>query len=294
MKHFKELAEAGGEVLAYFPSFFALLNPRLNFRNHQKLVIIDGKIGYIGGFNVGKEYVGLDKRFGFWRDMHLRIEGNAVHSLQSHFLFDWHQADNSEYNEYSKEYYPLNSVKNITPIQIVSSGPDTDYEAVKENYIRLIMSARKYIYIQTPYFIPDNAFLTAIQIAAASGVKVKIMTPAKPDHIFIYGANSYYLGQLLEHGATVLRYTKGFLHSKMMVIDDEVCTIGTTNLDNRSFSLNFEINAVIYDEKNARSCRILFEEDEQSCFEMTSSIYDERPLWTKMREAFSRLISPIL
>ena len=294
IKHFKQLLDAGGEVQAYFPSLFALLNPRINFRNHRKLVIIDGVIGYIGGFNVGKEYAGLDEKVGFWRDLHVRIVGNAVHSLQAHFLFDWHQAANTEYNEYDDAYYPQANVQNITPIQIVSSGPDTDYESIKESYIRMIMSARKYIYIQTPYFVPDAAFLTAIQIAAASGVEVKVMTPAKPDHMFIYGANSYYTGELMEHGGTALRYTKGFLHSKMMVIDDEICTIGTTNIDIRSFSLNFEINAVIYDEQVAKQCRAIFEEDEQYAFEMTTERYEKRPLWTKIREAFSRLISPIL
>lgn len=292
--HLRLLTEAGGQAVAFFSSLFKILNPRVNFRNHRKLVIIDGKVGYIGGFNVGNEYIGLDKKFGFWRDTHLRIEGHSVYSMQAHFLFDWHQARNEEFQSGDEKYFPSFELMNTTPVQIVSSGPDSDFESIKNSYIRMILSAKRYVYIQSPYFVPDEAFLHAVQIAASSGVDVRVMTPENTDHPFIYGANSAYNGDLLEQGGRVFRYTKGFLHAKMLVIDDEVATVGTANIDVRSFSLNFEINALIYDADFAIQCRQLFEQDQQDSFEMTKELFEQRSSWTKVREAVSRLISPIL
>lgn len=293
-KDFHELIAAGGEVEAFFSSYFKLLNPRINFRNHRKLVIIDGRIGYIGGFNVGDEYISLGKA-GYWRDTHLRIEGHSVYSMQAHFLFDWHQARNESFTAHNEEkYFPKFNMDATTPVQVVSSGPDTDFESIKDSYIRMILSAKKYVYIESPYFVPDEAFFSALTIASASGVDVRVITPAVPDHPFIYGANSAYGGSLLEHGGRVFRYEKGFLHAKMMVVDDELVTIGTTNIDVRSFSLNFEINAIIFDADFAILCRQAFEQDEAASFELTRERYDARPLWTKVREAVSRLLSPIL
>lgn len=294
VRDFQELIDAGGEVCAFFPAFLSMINPRLNCRNHRKVVVIDGEIGYIGGFNIGKEYAGLDEGFGFWRDLHVRIKGEAVHHLQLHFLFDWYQAMNIHYVEMHSAYFPESKVENVLPIQIVSSGPDTEFESIKESYIRLIMSAKKYIYIQTPYFIPDDAFLKSLQIVASSGIDVRVMTPAKPDHPFIYGGNSAFGGDLLKYGGRIFRYEKGFLHTKMMVIDDEICTIGTTNLDIRSFSLNFELNGIFFDREMAITCRELYLEDEGHSFEMTKERYAKRRKWTKVREGFSRLIAPIL
>ncbi|MGN7477396.1 cardiolipin synthase [Solibacillus silvestris] len=293
-KDFQQLIDAGGQVEAFFSSYLKLLNPRINFRNHRKLVIIDSRLGYIGGFNIGNEYACLDEKIGYWRDTHLRIEGNSVYNMQAHFLFDWHQARNEEFKAVDQKYFPSFTVDSDTPVQIVSSGPDTNFESIKNSYIRMILSAQKYVYIQSPYFVPDEAFLHAVQIAASSGVDVRIMTPENTDHPFVYGANSAYGGDLLEHGGRVFRYKKGFLHAKMLVIDDEVATIGTANIDVRSFSLNFEINAIVYDEKIAVNCRKLFEVDEKDSFELTKELYEQRNTWTKIRESVSRLLSPIL
>ena len=293
-KHFKELTDHGGQVQAYFPSLFKLLNPRVNYRNHRKLAIIDGSTGYIGGFNVGNEYLGLDKKFNYWRDTHLKVVGTAVHSMQAHFLFDWEQAAGEPPRRQIEHYYPAIETTGTTPIQVVSSGPDTDHESIKKSYLRMIMSAKKYVYIQSPYFIPDEPFLEAVEIAAASGVDVRVMTPAKPDHMFVYGGNSAYGGDVLEAGGRVFRYSKGFIHAKMLLIDDEIVSIGTANIDVRSFSLNFEITALIFEEEFTKKCRALFEHDQEDSFEITEEIYENRPIWTKIREAFSRLISPIL
>ncbi|MBH9787448.1 cardiolipin synthase, partial [Clostridioides difficile] len=184
-------------------SILPLLNPRLNFRNHRKIVVIDGRIGYIGGFNVGDEYLGLQKKFGYWRDTHLRIEGSAVHPLQTRFLLDWNQASAQQKMGYSDRYFPAIPQKGDVGLQIVSSGPDSDWEQIKIGYLKLINMAQKYIYIQTPYFIPDVSFLDAIKIATLSGIDVRIMIPNKPDHMFVYWATYSYVGQLLRAGAKV-------------------------------------------------------------------------------------------
>lgn len=293
-KHFQKLLEAGGEVEVFFPSILPLVNPRLNFRNHRKIVVIDGRIGYIGGFNVGDEYLGLKSKFGYWRDTHLRIEGSAVHPLQTRFLLDWNEASSKNKVNYSEVYFPAIPQKGNVPLQIVSSGPDTDFPVIKHAYIKMIMNAKKYIYIQSPYFIPDDAFLEALRIAALSGIDVRLMIPNKPDHMFVYWATYSYVGQLLAVGAKIYIYERGFIHAKMIVVDDEVSTVGTANIDVRSFSLNFEVNAFIYDRSISHELAEIFEKDIMDSTELTFSIYNNRSNIIKFKEAFSRLLSPIL
>ncbi|WP_431030552.1 cardiolipin synthase [Lysinibacillus sp. LZ02] len=293
-RHFKELTEVGGEVEIFFPSIFPLINPRLNFRNHRKIVVIDGRIGYIGGFNVGDEYLGLKSRFGYWRDTHMRVEGSSVHPLQTRFLLDWNQATVHYCINYSERYFPAIPKKGDIAIQIVSSGPDTEYATIKNSYIKMIMSAKKYIYIQSPYFIPDDAFLDALKIASLSGIDVRIMIPNKPDHPFVYWATYSYAGQLLNTGAKIYHYDKGFIHAKMIVVDDAISTVGTANIDVRSFSLNFEINAFIYNHAISHNLAEIFEKDILDCTELTMETYENRPLRVKFKESISRLLSPIL
>lgn len=292
-RHFKELTDLGVEVEVFFPSILPLINPRLNFRNHRKIVVIDGRIGYIGGFNVGDEYLGLNKKFGYWRDTHLRIEGSSVHPLQTRFLLDWNQASNNNIN-YSEHYFPAIPKKGDVSMQIVSSGPDTDWPAIKNGYLKLLMSAKRYIYVQTPYFIPDSSFLNAIEIAALSGIDVRIMIPNKPDHMFVYWATYSYVGQLLLAGAKVYIYDKGFIHAKMIVIDDEASTVGTANIDVRSFSLNFEVNAFIYDKSISHELAEIFEKDILDSTELTLEMYENRSFLIKFKESISRLLTPIL
>ncbi|MBD8026500.1 cardiolipin synthase [Ureibacillus sp. Re31] len=292
-RHFKELFELGGEVEVFFPSILPLINPRLNFRNHRKIVIIDGRVGYIGGFNVGDEYLGLNKKFGYWRDTHLRIEGSSVHPLQTRFLLDWNQASHNNI-VYSERYFPAIPKKGDVAMQIVSSGPDTEWPAIKNGYLKMLMSAKRYIYIQTPYFIPDNSFLNAIEIAALSGIDVRIMIPNKPDHMFVYWATYSYVGKLLRAGAKVFIYEKGFIHAKMIVIDDEISTVGTANIDVRSFSLNFEVNAFIYNRPISHEIAEIFEKDILDCTELTIEKYENRSNIIKFKESISRLLSPIL
>lgn len=294
VKHLKELTDNGGEAATFFPAILPLINPRLNYRNHRKIVVIDGRIGYVGGFNVGDEYLGLNKNFGYWRDTHLRIEGSAVHPLQTRFLLDWNQARTSSEVQYHDRYFPAIPRKGSVGMQIVSSGPDAEWEQIKDGYLKMIFIAKEYIYIQTPYFIPDVSFLDALRIACLSGVDVRIMIPNKPDHMFVYWATFSNLGSLLKAGARVYIYENGFMHAKQIVVDDELSTVGTANIDERSFRLNFEINAFIYDREKSHELAELFEQDIQLSTELTYEMYLNRSRSIKIKESISRLLSPIL
>ncbi|MCG7336772.1 cardiolipin synthase [Sporosarcina sp. ACRSM] len=293
-RHLKELVAHGGEVEAFFPATLPLINPRLNYRNHRKIVVIDGRIGYVGGFNVGDEYLGLNRRFGYWRDTHLRIEGSSVHPLQTRFILDWNQASEKNDIEYAERYFPIIPRKGSVGVQIVSSGPDEQWEQIKDGYLKMIFIAKKYIYIQTPYFIPDVSFLDALRIACLSGIDVRIMIPNKPDHMFVYWATYSNVGLLLKAGAKVYIYENGFLHTKQIVVDDELSTVGTANIDVRSFKLNFEINAFIYDRETSHELAELFEQDMLLSTELTYDMYLERTRMIKIKESISRLLSPIL
>lgn len=291
---FKELVEAGGKVEVFFPSKFRLINLRLNYRNHRKLVIIDGIIGYTGGFNVGDEYLGKDKQFGYWRDTHLRIQGTAVSTLQARFIMDWNEASRYHDITFVPEHFPEPEGKDHIGMQIVTSGPDAEIEHIKNGYIKMISAAKKSIIIQTPYFIPDASMLDAVRIACLSGIDVRIMIPNKPDHMFVYWATTSYVGELIKVGAKIYIYDNGFLHTKMIVVDKKMATIGTANFDVRSFRLNFEINAFIYDSKIALELTDAFEKDMQLSAEMTAEHYRQRSLWIRFKESISRLLSPIL
>ena len=179
-------------------------------------------------------------------------------------------------------------------MQIVSSGPDSEWEQIKDGYLKMIFIAKKYIYIQTPYFIPDISFLDALRIACLSGVDVRIMIPNKPDHMFVYWATYSNVGKLLKAGAKVYIYENGFLHTKQIVVDDELSTVGTANIDVRSFKLNFEVNAFIYDREKSHELAELFEQDMQLSTELTYEMYLERSRFIKIKESISRLLSPIL
>lgn len=287
------LREAGCEVVPFFPSKLPLFNPRINYRNHRKLVTIDGEIGYIGGFNIGDEYLGLNPRFGYWRDTHLRITGTSVNNIQSRFLLDWNQAAKNKVA--FKDYFVTHQIKNNgVGIQIVSSGPDSEWEQIKNGYIKMILAAKKYVYIQTPYFIPDDSLVNALKIAALSGVDVRIMIPDKPDHPFVYWATHSYVGDMLSAGAKVFKYENGFLHAKMVVVDDQIASVGTANMDVRSFRLNFEVNAFIYHAETARKLAAIFHTDAEKSSEMTRLGYRRRPLIIRFKESVSRLLSPVL
>lgn len=238
------------QTAEFFPAILRRLQLRINYRNHRKIVVIDNKVAYVGGFNVGKEYIDLDERFGHWRDTHLRIRGSAVLSLQARFVLDWNYAARENLFLQPELFRGIEAgTRDFCDLQIISSGPDKTTQQIHDNYLRLINKAQKSIYIQTPYFIPDEAILNALMIAVKSGIEVNIMIPCMPDHPFVYWATYSYLGDMVMAGANCYTYNNGFLHSKGMIVDDRVLCYGTANMDIRSFALNFEVNAVIYDEK---------------------------------------------
>lgn len=291
---FQKLESYGGETQAAFSSRIHLLNIRLNYRNHRKIAVIDGNVGYVGGFNVGDDYVGEYENMGYWRDTHLRIRGNAVHQLQERFIIDWNASKKVELISYAPDYFPIIETIGNKEIQIVSSGPDTELQAIKKGFIKMISVAKEYIYIQSPYFIPDDALKEALEMALLSGVKVKLMIPNKPDHPFIYQATLSYAEELLLQGGEVHIYDEGFLHAKTIVIDDEIVSVGTANFDIRSFKLNFEVNAFMYDEELAIEQRKYYEEDAAGSYLLTEQIIAEYSLWDRFKQQFSRLLSPIL
>lgn len=279
---------------AFFPSRIPYVNLKVNYRNHRKLVIIDGKVGYIGGFNIGDEYLGLNKNFGEWRDTHLKVVGGAVLQMQAQFLMDWNLASSGRL-ELSETYFPETvERKGNIGMQLVASGPDTEYQEIKNAYIKMIYSAKESICLQTPYFVPDESLMTALRIAALSGVNVRIMLPSKPDHFFVYWATHSYLGEMLASGVQIFLYERGFLHAKTLVVDSKIASVGTTNLDIRSFKLNFEMNAFIYDTKTATQLMTIFEGDVTYSRQLTVEDYANRPLFNRFRESISRLLSPIL
>jgi cardiolipin synthase A/B len=288
----RKLIEAGVEIEAFFPSFIPKINLKLNHRNHRKLAIIDGQVGYIGGFNIGDEYLGEDQKFGYWRDTHLRITGEAVRAMQTRFILDWNQASRHDI-EYEDRYYLSEPVGNVG-MQIVSSGPDSEWEQIKHGYIKMILSAKKYVYIQTPYFIPDESLADALKVAVLSGVDVRIMIPNKPDHPFVYWATYSNVGELIKAGAQVYIYQNGFLHAKTIVVDDKIASVGTANIDVRSFRLNFEVNAFLYDQNTAGVLKEKFEEDILLSTQLSHNLYLQRSNWIRFKESISRLISPIL
>ncbi|MEG0829658.1 MAG: cardiolipin synthase [Anaerovoracaceae bacterium] len=284
---------AGGKRAYFFPPKLKVINLKFNYRNHRKLAIVDGKIGYIGGFNIAKEYLGKKKKFGNWRDTHIRLMGGCVQDINARFLLDWRFASREKV-ALSQAYYSGMIEAGHTGIQIVSCGPDTPREEVKRAYMKMITSAEKNIYLQTPYFVPDASILESLKMAAQSGVDVRLMIPCMPDHVFVYWATYSYVGELINSGGRVFIYDDGFLHAKTLVVDTEVASIGSANFDRRSFSLNFESNALIYDQDEAAKLEKIFEEDMESCHELTKNLYDNRSWAIRTKEAFARLISDIL
>lgn len=294
MAKFKKFKSLGGEVEAFFASKLPIINFRMNNRNHRKIIIIDGQVGYVGGFNIGDDYLGLGK-LGYWRDTHFRIAGDAVDGLQTRFMMDWNSQAHRPQFEYNDKYFPKKHVQDgHVPMQIVASSPAEDWHQIEFGYTKMIMKAKKSIYIQTPYFIPDNSYINALKMAAATGIEVHLMIPCKPDHPFVYWATFANAAQLLESGVHIYTYENGFLHSKVCLIDDEVVSVGSANMDYRSFELNFEVNAFVYDKEIAKKIKQAYKEDIEKSKELTVESYRNRSLTIKIKEDLAKLISPIL
>ena len=288
---FKELKDSGGEVYSFFPSFFKLINRNINYRNHRKMIIIDGYTAYIGGSNIGGEYLGKNKITNPWTDCNIKFKGTAAMHLNIRFLQDFNFAC-------KKIAEPIPAIvqsgnKNILPVQILSDGPDTIEGSIEQAYIKAIYNAKKKVYIQTPYLILDRAFLLALVTAVKSGIDVKVMLPSVPDKKIVYYATLSYAADLIKEGVKVYA-REGFLHSKTLVVDDEICSIGSFNIDIRSFFLQFEITAFIYDKKTVSEMCAVFENDMQKCTELDNNYLINRPISQKFKEKITRLFTPIM
>ena len=296
-KFFKELTDAGGQVAGFFERKIPVLNIRVNYnknyRDHRKIVVIDGTTGFVGGFNIGDEYLGKGP-LGYWRDTHLKLNGYAVGMLQVRFFQDWSFAA-KEVLDAEPKYFPKEQdVTGDSAVQIVSCGPDTQWEPIKKGFIALINSATETIYIQSPYFVLDESVMEALKIAALTGVDVRVMIPCKPDHPFVYWTSYANVGELLAVGARAYTYDNGFIHSKTVVVDGLASSVGTANWDVRSFRLNFETNAFIYDQEIAAVLKTAFENDIKKSTEITKQMYTERSTKIRIKESISRLFSAAL
>ncbi len=303
-KRIKQLEKAGIKVKTFFPShfpFFRFGNLRANYRDHRKMCIIDSLILYTGGFNIGNEYIGKGK-LGNWRDTGARINGEIAVDADREFYISWnfvHKGVNlrdidrqlrSKVNniEERKEKFHINAM------QIVSSGPNYQTRTIRDCFMNLIMSAKRSIYIETPYFVPDDLLLDCLRIAIMSGVEVKIIVPYVGDHPFVYWANQGFIVELLEMGAEVYRYTDGFFHSKLIIIDNEVASFGSANFDYRSLYQNFEINFNVYDLELVGHLRQIFFEDISKSVSLDYKVMKERNVSEKIKESICRLISPVI
>jgi cardiolipin synthase A/B len=296
---YRKLTAQGARVSGFYRALFPSVGLRLNYRNHRKIAVIDGTVGFLGGFNIGEEYLGLGP-LGPWRDTAIRIRGAAVRSLQLRFVLDWNYATGEGLTLGTSYFEGYSTGASTSPkigsasIQIVSGGPDTTWNPPREEYVKIVSSAKRTCYLQTPYFIPDVSVMTALRIAALSGVDVRIMVPRKVDQPFVHWASLSNVGDLLEAGVRAFAYNDGFLHAKTVTIDDCVTSVGTANWDLRSFKWNFETNAVIYDRPFAKKYRRIFEEDMQRCTEITKESYAARTRATRFKESTCRLFSGVL
>ncbi|MGI5964261.1 MAG: cardiolipin synthase [Candidatus Methanomethylophilaceae archaeon] len=289
-ENIKRFVEAGGGFSLFHSLATCLLSPRKNNRNHRKIMVIDGKIGWIGGFNIGMEYVG-DGPLGYWRDTGARIVGPAVLSMQIRFLTDWRYAVKEDITTEKRFYNPESDPGDI-PVQIISGGPDMLANSpIRAQYLMMFSRCKKTLYIHTPYLIPDDATMAMLKISAISGVDVRIIIPDKPDHPFVYWVNLYYANQLMESGVRVYHYNNGFLHSKAIVADSFYCSIGSANVDERSMNLNFETNAMIYSKELGEMLTEAFLKDLEKSTEYSMEKYKNKKLRESVKVSICRLAS---
>lgn len=293
-KNIEKLKNCGVEIYAYMPVFFSRLAHKANYRNHRKIVVIDNKVGFLGGINISENYINSSEKKMYWRDTHLMLKGQAVIDLQYEFLSDWFFVSKQEidFKEFPYEKYP--DIIQQIPTCILGSDFESNQQNIMEAFFGLITSAKKEILITTPYFLPNETILNAIKIVAKSGVKIKLIVPKKPDIKTSYYASQTYFKKLMESGVEIYYYNKGMIHAKTMVIDGYICTIGSTNMDYRSFNLNAEINAFIMDEATAKELKTHFEMDLKDCYKLELEALNNRKWYTLITCSLARLIAPIL
>ncbi|ANE48903.1 cardiolipin synthase [Paenibacillus swuensis] len=291
-KFLKPLKDAGIEQHFFLPPMVAFFDKRVNYRNHRKIVVVDGLTGFLGGINIGDEHLGANEILGFWRDTHLRVTGDAVYFLQHTFLTDW--AFVSKRKITHLEYFPKHGCVGKEQVQIISSGPDVQWDSILEMIFGAITVAKKRIWIASPYFIPDDSIYMALKTAAVSGLDVRLVLPGIPDSRLVELAAMSYLEELMQAGVRVFSYQKGFIHAKIMVIDNMLATVGTANMDMRSFFSNFELNAVMFDKKSIRRIEEDFQQDLKDSKELDLKEFSMRSRMQRSKEVLARLLSPLL
>lgn len=292
---FKLYIKSGGEVARFFPSMFGLsfLNTKLNYRNHRKIIIIDGELAYMGGFNFKNDHFNMDKNLYPFKDTNIKITGKLVDNLQMIFLSDWYYVTKKKLDKDLSIYFSKH-IKGESFGQIVATGPnDSSRHEIKEMYLKLIGIAKKHIVLQTPYFVPSNEVFEVLKVALMSGVKVDIMVPYKADKILSHGVTMYYCYLLCKYGANIHLY-KNFIHSKTLFVDDKFLSIGSCNFDMRSFNLNFEVNAFFYDEIVGNIFKNIYNIDVSTCENLDRHEFLSRYKISKLKQAFFRLISPLI
>lgn len=291
-KFFRRMKEGGVDVHPFFKVTFPQLANRINWRNHRKIVVIDNRIGYIGGMNIADRYFKDHTETGVWRDTHFRLEGDIVESLLYSFIVDWNFLKKE--TELIREHCLPNNIRNQCGIQLVTSGPTGYWDNLALTFLKAISSATRSIYIQTPYFLPTDALLHSLEAAALAKIDVRIMIPRKTDSRLLQYASFSYVTQCIKSGIKVYLYDPGMLHSKMMIIDEEIVTAGSTNFDFRSFENNFECNIMVYDRDFNSKMREIFFRDLEDCIKVQLSRWKTRPVMHRMLESMIRLFSPIL
>lgn len=292
-KYKNELKDAGVHIYPFMRVTFPTFTSKINYRNHRKIIVVDGKVGFMGGINIADRYIdgGI---FGYWRDTHLRIEGEAVQMLQIIFLVDWYFVSKEILLRQRKRYFPGHFVDSKHLLQIATSGPDSDWASIMQAYFAAINNAKHHIYINTPYFTPNESILTAIKTASLSGVDVRLLLPEKSDSRLVYWSTLSYLTELMEAGVKVYLYKKGFNHAKIITIDSEFVAVGSANIDVRSFEHNFEISAIMYDEGITKQIERQFHIDIQNSRQINLKEWSKRPFYVTFKEGFARLFTPLL
>ncbi len=288
---FETMRCAGVYVESFLKVRFPLFTNKINYRNHRKVVVIDGKVGFVGGCNIADRYV-KGVPWGHWRDTMLLVRGAAVHGLQTSFLIDWYSSNRTLVS--GRRYFPNLPAGGDNLFQIVQSNPVGEVRTIMSGMVKAIASARSYIYLQTPYFMPNEAFLLALKSAAMSGVDVRLMIPERSDSKVTDYASRSYLADLMNAGVKIYFYTGGFLHSKVFVCDDTLSSVGSVNLDFRSFFYNFEVSAFVYGKGVAQILREGFMNDIEQCRQLSATAFAARPLWQRGLESVARLFSPLL
>ena len=289
---FEEIKTAGIQAYSFLQVRFPSFTSKVNYRNHRKIIVVDGNVGFLGGVNIADRYIDGTASMGMWRDTHLRIEGDAVNTLQTIFLTDWFFV--SQIELYDKKYFPTEPPSGNKLVQIVASGPDSDWPAIMMGIFQAVAAAKQYVYIATPYFMPNESVLMALKTAAMGNVDVRIIIPEKSDAFITHLSSRSFIKEMLDANVKIYFYNKGFLHSKVMIIDDIISMVGSANMDFRSFEHNFEVSAFVFDKETALELKHSFEKDLTNSKLITLNKWVKRPNIEKIKESFARLISPLL